>query len=111
MKNIAIVAIVTGTVERLNICLCKGKIVLFVFLSPDTLHLCDKSHPERIIRLEAKKIQSLVCEIYNLRITSEIVWQFMPGNQVSFEGVIGSDKKRNMMIVSSIRTNGETTRI
>lgn len=102
MKNIDAVVIVNGIVERLDILLCKGKIILFVYLSLHTLQLRDKSRPERIIHLVEKKIQPLICEIYNLKMSSKVVWRFMPGNRVSFEGVLASDKRRNVLIVSSI---------
>lgn len=102
MKNIEIVVKVTGTIERLNFFLFKGKFVFFVYLSFESMKLCEKSRPERTILLAPKRMHPLVCEVYNMDATKESVWRFMPGNKVSFEGVLASDKKRHMLIVSSI---------
>lgn len=102
MKNIEIVVKVTGTIERLDIILFKGKFVFFVYLSFENMRLHEKSRPNRTIHLAPKSVRSLVCEVYNMKATPKSVWKFMPGNKVSFDGVLASDRKHYTLIVSSI---------
>ena len=97
-----IVVKVTGIVERLDIFLFKGKMVFFVHLSFKSIRLTEKNRPSRTVNLAPNRAMTLVCEIYNMEPTPDSVWSFMPGKQVSFEGVLGSERKRHIMIVSSI---------
>lgn len=102
MKNIEIVAKVTGTIERLDTILFKGKFVFFVYLSFESMRLHEKSRPNRTIHLAPKRVRHLVCEVYNMKTNPQAVWELMPGNKVTFEGVLASDRKHYTLIVSSI---------